>query len=311
LLENDGQGNFTDVTNRVSPRLNDLGMVTDAVWADMDADDDLDLVVVGDWMPITLFKNNGANLERLNNVPGLEQSEGWWRTVTAQDINGDGETDLVLGNWGRNSRFQASATQPLELYLSDFDDNQAIDQVFAYYQGDSLYPMALRHDLLKQLPGLKKQFVHYQDYAGKTMREVFGDEKLEKAIVNKIYCLESSVVMNNGDGSYTLAPLPEEAQFSPIFAITADDFIPNDADTAEFVLAGNFSGVKPEEGRYDANHGLLLQAQDGQLRVKNRAAVGLHLQGDVRQVATARSVDGKKLLIVAKNNSEPDFYVYE
>ena len=311
LLENDGQGNFTDVTNRISPRLNDIGMVTDAVWADMDADDDLDLAVVGDWMPITLFKNNGVNLERLNNVPGLEQSEGWWRTVAAQDINGDGETDLVLGNWGRNSRFQASATQPLELYISDFDDNQAIDQVFAYYQGDSLYPMALRHDLLKQLPSLKKQFVHYQDYAGKTMREVFGDEKLEKALVNKVYCLESSVVINNGDGSYTLAPLPEEAQFSPIFAIAADDFIPNDANTAEFVLAGNFSGVKPEEGRYDANHGLVLQAQGDQLGVKDDASAGLHLQGDVRQVATARSVDGKKLLIVAKNNSEPDFYVYE
>ena len=311
LLENDGQGNFTDVTNQVSPRLNNIGMVTDAVWADMDADDDLDLVVVGDWMPVTLFKNNGANLERLNNVPGLEQSEGWWRTVAAQDINGDGETDLVLGNWGRNSRFQASATQPLELYLSDFDDNQAIDQVFAYYQGDSLYPMALRHDLLKQLPSLKKQFVHYQDYAGKTMREVFGAKKLEKAMVHKVYCLESSVVMNNGDGSYTLAPLPEEAQFSPIFAIAADDFIPNDADTTELVLAGNFSGVKPEEGRYDANHGLVLQAQGGQLNVKDDASVGLHLQGDVRQVATVRSVDGKKILIVAKNNGAPTFYEYE
>ena len=311
LLENDGQGNFTDVTTRVSPRLNDLGMVTDAVWADMDSDNDLDLVVVGDWMPITLFKNNGANLERLNNVPGLEQSEGWWRSIVAQDVNGDGETDLLAGNWGRNSRFQASADYPLELYLQDFDNNQTIDPVFAYYQGDSLYPVALRHDLIAQMNSLKKKFVHYEDYAGKTMNEVFGAEELRQALNYKVYQLQSSAVINNGDGSYTMTELPAEAQFSPVFAIAAGNFESTTTDTLAFVLAGNFSGVKPEEGRYDANHGLELRMEDGQWITRNQSTTGLNIRGEVRQLATARSVDGKKLLIVAKNNDALEFYAYE
>ena len=311
ILENNGQGVFSDATGRVSPRLNSLGMVTDATWIDIDNDDDQDLVVVGDWMPITLFKNNGANLERLNNVPGLTQSEGWWRSVVAQDINADGETDLIVGNWGLNSRFQASATQPLELYVSDFDDNQTIDQVFAYHQGDSLFPVALRHDLLMQLNSLKKQFVHYQDYAGKTMSEIFTAEQLKEALVNKVYHLQSSAVMNNGDGSYTVANLPEEAQFSPVFAIASDRFDEQDTDTVQFVLAGNFSGVKPEEGRYDANHGLLLKEEDGKLVSAPNQRAGLRINGEVRKVATARSVNGKKLLIVAKNNDAPEFYEYE
>ncbi len=176
-----------------------------------------------------------------------------------RDINGDGEIDFIVGNWGRNSRFQASEEHPLELYVSDFDDNQTIDQVFAYYEGDSLYPMALRHDLLMQLNNLKKKFTHYQDYAGKTMGQIFSDDQLSQALVHKLYHLQSSAVMNNGDGSYTLVNLPEEVQFSPVFAI-ASQF--DSSETDQFVLAGNFSGVKPEEGRYDANHGLLLSMKD-------------------------------------------------
>ena len=309
ILENDGQGLFSDVTTRVSPRLNSIGMVTDAIWADMDSDQDLDLVVVGDWMPITLFKNNGDNLERLNNVPGLTQSEGWWRSIAAHDINGDGETDLIAGNWGLNSRFEASEEHPLELYVSDFDNNQTVDQVFAYYEGDSLYPVALRHDLLMQLNSLKKQFTHYEDYAGKTMSQVFSDDQRSKALVNKVYRLQSSAVMNNGDGSYTLVDLPEEAQFSPVFAIASGSF---DGDTTdEFILAGNFSGVKPEEGRYDANHGLLLSVENGKLATAEDQKTGLRINGEARQIAPARSVDGKTLLIVAKNNDALEFYEYE
>ncbi len=310
ILENDGKGKFTDVTSRISPRLSNIGMVTDAQWVDVDNDDDLDLVVVGDWMPVTLFKNNGANLERLSNVPGLTQSNGWWKSIEVRDINGDGEKDFILGNWGLNSLFKASKDKPVELYISDFDDNQTIDQVFASYKGDSLYPMALRHELVMQLNYLKKDFLHYQDYAGKTLTQVFGADKLSDAVVNHVYQLASSVVLNNGDGSYTLQPLPEEAQLSPIFAIAADHFNQKSTDPQEFVMAGNFSGVKPEEGRYDANTGLLLTYdKNGWREVDSQH--GLQMTGEVRKMAILRSVGQKNMLIVAKNNDAPEIYVYE
>ncbi|WP_456064493.1 VCBS repeat-containing protein [Catalinimonas niigatensis] len=309
ILENNGNGSFTDVTARVSPRLNNLGMVTDAQWVDFDNDDDLDLVVVGDWMPITLFKNNGANLERLNNVPGLTKTNGWWRSITVDDVNEDGEADFIVGNWGSNSMFKASKEKPVELYINDFDNNQTIDHVYACYKGDSLYPMALRHELVRQLNFLKKEFTYYEDYAGKTLQEVFKPDQLEKAIVNQVHQLQSAVVINNGDGSYSLQNLPDEVQFSPIFAIIADDFN-QDAQT-DYVLSGNFSGVKPEEGRYDANSGILLKEVDGHLSVVKGEKTGLQIDGEVRKMQVARTIGNKKLLIVAKNNDLPEIYEYQ
>lgn len=307
ILLNDGSGTFADATAQVSPRLRNIGMVTDAVWVDFDNDQDLDLAVVGDWMPITLFKNNGANLERLNNVPGLVNTNGWWRTIEAKDVNQDGQVDFLIGNWGLNSLFKASPERPLTLYVGDFDDNQTIDQVFAYYQGDSLYPMALRHDLVMQLNYLKKDFTHYQDYAKKTVNEVLGEEAIKNAYVSQVHRLQSSVVINQGDGSYQIENLPTEAQLSPLFAIESGDFTVG--ATSEVVVAGNFSGVKPEEGRYDANRGLLLEYTNSKFKVKPSS--GLKTDGEVRQMATARTVDGKKLLILAKNNDEIEIYAYE
>lgn len=308
ILENDGTGKFTDVTAKVSPRLNGLGMVTDAQWVDFDNDDDLDLVVVGDWMPITLFKNNGANLERLNNVPGLTKTNGWWKSIEVSDVNQDGEMDFILGNWGLNSMFKASKEKPVQLYINDFDNNQTIDHIYACYKGDSLYPMALRHDLVRQLNFLKKEFTYYEDYAGKTLGEVFTTEQLENAIVNQVHQLASGVVINNGDGSYTLQNLPEEVQFSPIFAIIADDF--DQDNQTDYVMAGNFSGVKPEEGRYDANTGLLLKTEKNLLSVVNEST-GLQIDGEVRKMEVARTIGNKKLLIVAKNNDLPEIYEYQ
>ncbi|MEK6476287.1 VCBS repeat-containing protein [Catalinimonas sp. 4WD22] len=309
ILENDGKGNFSDVTATVSPKLASFGMVTDAQWTDFDNDDDLDLVVVGDWMPITLFKNNGANLERLHNVPGLTKTNGWWRSIEVSDVNKDGEMDFIVGNWGNNSMFKASEEKPLELYISDFDNNQTVDHVYACYKGDSLYPMALRHELVAQLNFLKKDFTYYEDYAGKTLSQVFSKEQLNNAVVNKVHHLQSSVVINNGDGSYSLYNLPEEVQFSPIYAIAADDF-DQDMET-DYVMAGNFSGVKPEEGRYDANTGLMLKAEDGQLLVVKGNKSGLHIDGEVRKMEVAKTIGNKKLLIVAKNNDLPEIYEYQ
>ncbi|EMR01706.1 VCBS repeat-containing protein [Cesiribacter andamanensis] len=157
LLQNDGKGNFTNVTAKVSPTLGEWGMVTDASWADIDSDGDLDLLVVGDWSAVTIFKNNGANLERLYNTEGLENTQGWWNSIAASDLDGDGNVDLIVGNWGLNSKFSASPQAPLALYVADFDENQALDHIFARTLPDGKeYPLVLRHDLVRQLPGKKK-----------------------------------------------------------------------------------------------------------------------------------------------------------
>jgi hypothetical protein len=308
IYENRGDGTFADATARVSPRLSSIGMVTDAQWVDFDDDDDLDLVVVGDWMPIMLFKNNGANLERLNNVPGLTGSEGWWKSLEVSDVNQDGEMDFIVGNWGSNTMFEASEEKPLSLYVSDFDENRTIDHVYAYYEGDSLYPMALRHDMLAQLNYLKKEYQYYEDYAGSSVQKILGKDKLEKALQNKVHHLESVVVINNGDGSYTLKELPAEVQYAPIYSITVEDLDQDGIE--EIIMAGNFSGVKPEEGRYDAHTGLILKMGENEATLVPYQESGLRIKGEARKMAVARAAGNKQVLIVAKNNDNPEFYVY-
>jgi len=300
LLQNDGKGKFTDVTSRVAPRMNSLGMVTDAKWVDFDNDGDIDLVVVGEWMPITLFKNNGTNLERLNNIPGFVKSEGWWNAIETKDVNNDGNIDFILGNWGLNSKFKASEGKPVTLFIHDFDNNGTLDHVFGQFEGDSLYPVALRNDLISQMPGLKKRYFYHKDYASKTVANIFGNEQLRNSIVKSVYKLESCVAINNGDGTYTLKTLPQAVQFSPIFSIYS-------VDQNRIVLGGNFYGVKPEEGRYDANSGVILRFNEqGDPEVLG----DLGLRGEVRNIRALKGFGNKRLLVVARNNDYPLFYEY-
>ncbi|MGB3182715.1 MAG: FG-GAP-like repeat-containing protein [Cyclobacteriaceae bacterium] len=303
LLQNDGSGTFTDVTTRIAPRLQSFGMVTDARWADVDDDDDLDLVVVGEWTPVVVFKNNGENLERLNNTPGLMGTEGWWQAIEITDLNDDGYPDFIVGNWGLNTKFEASPEQPLVMYVGDLDDNQTIEQIYASYKGDSLYPMVLRHDLVRQLPHVKKKYTDYASYAGEPVQAVFGDNIDKKAIRREAKVMTTGVIMNNGDGSYRYQPLPERAQWAPVRSIVIDDF---DGDGRQDIfLAGNYYGTKPEEGRYDANTGLLYRYEDGEF--VEMKGTGLAIKGVVNESRMLRAQSGRYLLI-GRNNKEPLMY---
>ncbi|MGK7394767.1 MAG: VCBS repeat-containing protein [Candidatus Cyclobacteriaceae bacterium M3_2C_046] len=308
LLQNDGSGTFSDQTNRVAMGLGSLGMVTDGCWTDLDDDNDLDLVVAGEWMPLVIFKNNGTNLERLNNVPGLTGTEGWWRTILPIDLNQDGNMDLIAGNFGLNSRYKASKDDPFVMYLNDFDQNGIMETVYAYPVENKYYPMALRHDLIAQLPYLKKKYVHYKDYAGQSIGDIFSSELLDQSYQNKIHQLASLAVLNNGDGSYQVQELPVNVQWSPVTTILAHDF--NRDGLQELFIGGNFSGTKPEEGRYDANHGIVMQYDQSSFKILIHQKSGLNITGDMRNSAVLRTVGDKKLLVVARNNQELAIYEF-
>ena len=306
LLRNDGKGTFADVTAEVAPDLAHAGMVTDALWIDVDGDRRLDLVVVGEWMPIAIFRNTGTKLERLATpAPGLEHSSGWWNRIVAADFTGDGRLDFVVGNLGLNTRMHATAAEPATMYVKDFDGNGSADQIVCYYTDGVSYPLALRDDLIRALPYLKARYLKYADYANQTAQDIFGD-RLTDAVVKRAETFATALAKNNGDGSFTLIPLPREAQIAPIYGLLASDF---DGDGhLDLIAAGNFDGVKPEIGRMSASRGLFLRG-DGQggFAAVRTAESGFVVNGQARDIQRLRTRRGD-LYVVTRNNDRPLFF---
>ncbi|HUG41319.1 MAG TPA: VCBS repeat-containing protein [Longimicrobiales bacterium] len=303
LLRNDGTGRFTDVTRRIAPELERVGMVTDALWQDVDGDGRPDLVVVGEWMPVTIFRNTGERLVRLN-VPGLERSHGWWNRIIAADLDGDGHTDFVLGNLGLNTRLRATPERPVTMHVGDFDRNGFIEQIVSSYgeHGVSV-PLASREDLLQALPSLTSRYPDFDSYARASTADLFTRDELAGAVEKRAYTFESAVAWNDGAGSFTLEPLPTVAQFAPVHALLVEDF---DGDgTLDILLAGNFDGVKPDIGRMAAGYGVLLRG-DGRrgFTPVHVSESGFSVPGqarDIRRLRTARGV----VYVVARNNQQP------
>ena len=304
ILENNGKGIFTDVTDKVAPGLKELGMVTDAKWFDYDRDGKADLVVCGEYMPVRIFHNEGGRLKEVTREAGTGWSNGWWNRLEIADIDGDGYPDIVAGNHGLNSRFKATRQKPVSMYVGDFSGNGNTEQIVCTYNGDKQYPMVLRHDLVGELPYLKKKYLRYAQYKEQTMEDIFGKEVLQK--VNKLdaYEMRSSVLMNNRNGTFTIKPLPVEAQFSTVFGLVISDF---DGDgKKDILLGGNFYQSKPEAGIYDASYGLLLRGNGkGDFTAVKPQTSGIVIKGAVRDIKEIKA--GKSnLLIVAKNNDKTE-----
>ncbi|MFN2400470.1 MAG: VCBS repeat-containing protein [Gemmatimonadaceae bacterium] len=304
ILQNDGRGRFTNVTQKVAPDLVNVGMVTDALWRDMDADGRLDLVVVGEWMPITIFRNAGrGKLERLS-TPGLDKSHGWWNRIVAGDFTGDGRTDFIVGNLGLNTRLRAAEDQPVTMHVKDFGNNGFVEQIVSYYYPDGVsYPLVLRDDLIKSLPYLKTRYLNYENYARQTVTDIFTPEDLADAVLKKAHTFATSLARNNGDGSFTLLPLPLEAQIAPVYGILPVDF---DRDgKLDLLVAGNFDGVKPEIGRMGASFGLFLRG-DGKGSFSPVRAVdsGFLVPGQARDIQRIKTRQGE-LYVVTRNNDRP------
>jgi hypothetical protein len=303
LLANDGRGRFTDITEQAAPDLATLGMVTDAIWEDVDGDYRADLVVVGEWMPITVFRNTGdGRLERAD-APGLEKSHGWWNRIVAGDFTGDGRTDFVVGNLGLNTRLRATEREPLTMYVKDFDRNGTVDQILSQYNDGVSYPLALRDDLIGALPFLRARYPNFEDYALETVTDIFSPAELADAVVKQAYTLATALARNNGDGSFTLLPLPLEAQIAPVYGILPADI--DEDGHLDLLLAGNFDGVKPEIGRMSASHGLVLQGDGtGGFQPVHGSESGFLVPGqarDIQRIRTARD----DLYFVTRNNDRP------
>ena len=309
LLSNDGKGNFQDVTEKVIPEILNSGLITDAKWVDVNNDSKKDLLVVGEWMPIRLFLKEGDNLVERTKEYGLDQTNGWYNCLETGDFDNDGLIDFVVGNHGLNSRFKASATEPVSLYVSDFDRNGMIEQVLTRFDNGIAYPFVLRQDLVAQIPSLKKKFLHYNEYKGKTMADIFTTQQIEKAVHLNAFTFETAVWMYRGNGTFKKTSLPVRAQFSPVYAILVDDF---DGDgNQDILMGGNLYRAKPETGIYDASYGTLLKG-DGQGNFKDipSGESGILIKGEIRSLEKM-VYRGKNIVLVGKNNDRMEVFTFK
>ncbi len=300
LLQNKGNGVFEDVTGSVAPDLLKLGMVTDAAWADIDGDNKKELIVVGDWMPVTIFKYINGRLQKTNEIPN---SSGWWNCLTIADVNGDGIPDLVAGNFGLNSNIKADKDHPAKLYVGDFNKNGRTECIPVFYKTDGkAYPYYLKNDMEKEIPALKKKFLRFDEYAGKTIDELFPEDQLKQALVLTVSQTQTSVFINDGKGHFTIQPLPVRAQFAPVYGIIATDL--NGDGITDIFLGGNFYGLKPQTGRFDASYGVtFLGAKNDSFNYVQPLNSGLFVKGEIRDIKEINTKKGK-LVIVARNNDK-------
>jgi enediyne biosynthesis protein E4 len=307
LLRNDN-GTFTNVTERVAPSLKRVGMVTDATWCDLNADGLKELVVVGEWMSLAVFRYDRAKNQFSKQL--VPETSGWWNCVEATDIDNDGDIDLLGGNLGTNSKLKGDLSHPVKMFVSDFDANGRQECIITYYKADGKeYVYYMRPDLTAQIPGLKKKFLRYADYAGKTVQQTFTSEQLSKSEKQEAGELRSCLFVNDGKGKFTKKPLPLRAQFSPIYAFYVKDI--NGDGAKDIVAGGNLFGLKPELGRYDADYGTtLLGTGNNEFTYLSSQRSGIFYHGEVRDMAELKSKHNT-LLLVARNNDAPLVYKSE
>jgi hypothetical protein len=300
ILLNDGNGNFSESTDSVAPALRKFGLVKQAIWADVTGDGVRDLIVVGEWMPITILVNSKGKLAPLPiQGSGFENTLGWWNTVQANDIDEDGDLDLIAGNLGLNSKLKASTEQPVNLYVSDFDKNDQTDQVLTHFINGKEYPFHTRDEMTKQMPYLKKGFLSYHEFAKATVLDMF-DGALGQAEKLSVQEFRSGVFRNLGNSTFKFEPLQKGVQFSTVNAVIADDF--NGDKKTDLLLAGNFYPINIQMGRNDASYGSLLAGDGkGNFKMIPTDQSGLSIKGEVRHLRRV-NVNGRPFYLAVRNN---------
>ncbi|EAZ81298.1 FG-GAP-like repeat-containing protein [Algoriphagus machipongonensis] len=298
LFQNQGENQYLNLTKEIAPELELIGMVKDAVWKDLDLDGNLDLIVVGEWIPINIFMHRDGELINETSLFGLEKSKGWWNSIVAEDLNGDGYPDLVVGNLGLNSRLKASKEHPVKMIVNDFDQNGTSEQLISYSVEGKYYTIASKDELVKQMPILKKKFLHNEDFAGKSVDELLSYLNTEEAEYLEAHQFESVVLINQDGKGFRSKKLPVEAQFAPIEAIELVD-VDQDGNL-DLVLGGNKTSSSPYFGAYQGSWGQILLGDSlGNFRLDMLDR--LKIRGDVREIRTV-TVNKKTWLIYAKND---------
>lgn len=314
VLRNNGKGFFRDVTDSIAPGLSDVGIVRGALWTDVDNDGHLDLLVAGEWMPITLFHNDGTGkFVNITGPAGLDKTVGWWYSVNGADVDNDGDIDYVIGNIGLNNRYQTSAERPIEIWAADFDDNGSIDPLITYYpfpEDNKPYLMRDRGKILSQMPTLNRRFNHYYEFASAPLDKVIDKEALDTAWHRAATLMKSVVLLNNGNKTFTIKPLPDMAQISPLLGTEFLDL--DDDDNIDLVTVGNMYGAEEDVVRYDAGKGLVLLGDgNGEFRPLPIPEAGFVSPFDTRGVVLAKNVgatDVPLVLITAVNQGKAESF---
>jgi len=283
ILLNDGTGRFKDMTASVAPALQRIGMVSDAAWQDVDGDKKPELIIVGEWMPVIVFKNMNGKLSDATDAYFSKKYSGWWNKIVIEDFNQDGSPDLIVGNMGQNAQVKASDNQLAELYYKDFDDNGSVDPILTFYIKGQSYPYITRDELQEQVSMMRTRYASYESYADATLRDIFTPEELNGSKQLYANCLQTTYFESSANGRFVEKSLPVEAQFAPVCAISPLDY--NKDGKLDVILAGNINQARLRFGKYDANYGVLLQGDGkGKFTYVPQNISGLQVKGDVRSI---------------------------
>ncbi len=305
FLENDGKGNFKDATERLAYDLKDAGMVTNAVWADMNGDDKKDLITVSEWGTPKIYRNSGRRLAKMSS--SLDSLDGLWNVVEAADLDNDGDNDLVLGNQGANLHYKPTLKNPMKMWINDFDGNGTIEQIVTLHENGKDYPLHQKKELTNQIVSLKKQNLKASEYAKKTIDELWPPEIFDNSIMKKSGISESVIAINDGGGKFRIKVLPPRVQLSCICGISCSDV--NNDGYLDLIMGGNNFEFKPQYSRLDANYGnVLLGNKEMNYQWEDYTKSGFFIREEIKHLKQFKDRNGSTFVIAALNDAQPKIY---